>query len=142
MTEVTEIQNQILIAADVLFRQLGYNKTTMTDIAKQSGMSAGGLYRFFENKQKIGEGCVIRCFAKLETELRGVIGRKDIMAGTRLEEFVLANLKYYHSQYSLNPRFNELILFVTHERRDLLREHLERRAALLSEILEAVPAPL
>jgi AcrR family transcriptional regulator len=136
MIQIEKNQNQILDAADVLFRQLGYNKTTMMDIAKESGISCGGLYRFFESKQKIGEGCVIRCFQKLENILKEVIHQEGKGAGTLLEEFVLANLHYYHEQYSTNPRFNELILFVTNERRDLLKEHLDRRAALLAEILE------
>ena len=135
MIAVEENQNQILNAADTLFRQLGYNKTTMMDIAKESGISCGGLYRFFKSKQKIGEGCVIRCFNKLEKNLKKVIYQEGKIAGTRLEEFVLANLRYYHEQYSTNPRFNELILFVTNERRDLLREHLDRRATLLVEIV-------
>jgi len=135
MVGIAENENQILNAADTLFRQLGYNKTTMMDISKECGISCGGLYRYFESKQKIGEGCVIRCFAKLERNLKEVIHQEGRIAGTRLEEFVLANLRYYHEQFSLNPRFNELILFVTNERRDLLREHLDRRASLLAEIL-------
>lgn len=54
-----EVQKEILIAAESRFRTFGYNKTTMAEIAQDCKMSTSNLYRFFENKQDIGEGCVL-----------------------------------------------------------------------------------
>jgi Bacterial regulatory proteins, tetR family len=42
--------------AERLFRQIGYQKTTVGDIAKELRMSLANVYRFFESKKAISPG--------------------------------------------------------------------------------------
>ena len=52
----TDTRERILVVADRLFRQLGYQKTTVADIAKKLRMSPANVYRFFDSKKSIHEG--------------------------------------------------------------------------------------
>lgn len=44
---------RIIDAADQVFGDVGYEKTTTTLIAKQAGLSVGAVYRFFPDKQAV-----------------------------------------------------------------------------------------
>ena len=48
-----DVRSQIIEAANARFKHYGYGKTTMAEIAADSGMSAANLYRYFKNKQEI-----------------------------------------------------------------------------------------
>jgi len=49
----TDTRERILVVAERLFRQIGYQKTTVADIAKELRMSPANVYRFFESKKAI-----------------------------------------------------------------------------------------
>ena len=52
--ETTEaIKHDILDKAFLRFGRFGFGKTTMAEIAKDCDMSAGNLYRYFDNKKEI-----------------------------------------------------------------------------------------
>ncbi len=46
-------RRQVLDAAGKCFRQYGFHSTSMDQIAKESGMSVGHIYRYFTNKREI-----------------------------------------------------------------------------------------
>jgi AcrR family transcriptional regulator len=50
----------ILEAAERLFRTLGYQKTTVADIARELRMSPANVYRFFASKSAINEAICAR----------------------------------------------------------------------------------
>src|SRR6478672_10671879 len=52
----TDTREKILVVAERLFRQIGYQKTTVADIAKELRMSPANVYRFFDSKKSIHEG--------------------------------------------------------------------------------------
>jgi AcrR family transcriptional regulator len=50
-----EVRAQIVDAATEYFTRYGYEKTTVSDLAKQIGFSKAYIYKFFDSKQAIGE---------------------------------------------------------------------------------------
>jgi len=50
-----EVRNQIVAAATDYFTRYGYEKTTVSDLAKSIGFSKAYIYKFFDSKQAIGE---------------------------------------------------------------------------------------
>jgi len=48
-----ESRKRIIESAVKLFSQSGYNGTTMRMIAKEAGISVGGLYLYFKNKEEL-----------------------------------------------------------------------------------------
>ena len=51
---------QILDAAAELFVHYGYDKTTVSDIAREAGVSKGAIYLHFESKDELFEALLIR----------------------------------------------------------------------------------
>ncbi|WP_145963865.1 helix-turn-helix domain-containing protein, partial [Bradyrhizobium algeriense] len=50
-----DTRGRIVATAERLFRQIGYQKTTVADIAKALRMSPANVYRFFDSKKAINE---------------------------------------------------------------------------------------
>lgn len=50
-----EVRDQIVDAATEYFGLYGYDKTTVSDLAKAIGFSKAYIYKFFDSKQAIGE---------------------------------------------------------------------------------------
>ena len=61
--KTTDPREAILNAAAERILHYGYNKTTMSEIAADCGMSPGNIYRFFEAKIDIGEEMARKHFA-------------------------------------------------------------------------------
>ena len=53
MTEKTSAKNTLLAAAAALFREKGYDRTTVRDLAKAVGLQSGSLFYHFRNKEEI-----------------------------------------------------------------------------------------
>ncbi len=60
MSDNNERQQQILDAAAVVITRLGYDKTTMRDIAEQAGASRGTVYLYFKGKEQLFEALLYR----------------------------------------------------------------------------------
>ena len=52
--------NRILDAAADLFIRFGFDKTTVSDIASQAGVSKGAIYLHFDSKENLLEGLILR----------------------------------------------------------------------------------
>ncbi|WP_323142915.1 TetR/AcrR family transcriptional regulator [Massilia phyllosphaerae] len=50
-----DVRTQIVDAASEYFTHYGYEKTTVSDLAKSIGFSKAYIYKFFDSKQAIGE---------------------------------------------------------------------------------------
>jgi len=77
------VREQIVDAAGEHFSQYGYDKTTVSDLAKAIGFSKAYIYKFFDSKQAIGEAI---CAKTLTTIVAAV---EDAVAGasTPTEKF-------------------------------------------------------
>ena len=84
-----ETRELILQAAEKRFRKYGYNKTTMAEIADDTGMSAANIYRYFENKQEIIANCARKYFHSRMILLRKAIEKYHSDPVKMLEHFVL-----------------------------------------------------
>ncbi len=63
------VREQIVVAADEHFSHYGYDKTTVSDLAKAIGFSKAYIYKFFDSKQAIGEAI---CAQTLSTIIAAV----------------------------------------------------------------------
>jgi len=69
------IREQIVEAAEQHFSRYGYEKTTVSDLAKAIGFSKAYIYKFFDSKQAIGEAICSKTLsailAAVETSIAG-----------------------------------------------------------------------
>lgn len=59
-------RDEILDAAERLYDALGFEKVTVTDVARALGMSPANLYRSFANRQAIDEAVARRALSLIE----------------------------------------------------------------------------
>ena len=61
---------QIIVdTAERFFRDIGYQKTTVADIAKSLRMSPANVYRFFDSKKSINEAVLERYMREQEAAI-------------------------------------------------------------------------
>src|SRR6202047_1850045 len=84
-----DTQERILVVAERLFRQIGYQKTTVADIAKELRMSPANVYRFFDSKKAIHEGVARTLMGGVEDAAQAIATRRE-PAASRLRELMTA----------------------------------------------------
>ncbi len=67
------MRDQLLEIADRHFRHYGYDKTTVADLARASGVSPAYVYKFFESKQAIGEAVCTATLGRILAALDEVV---------------------------------------------------------------------
>ncbi|CAN7741790.1 Bacterial regulatory protein, tetR family [compost metagenome] len=67
------VRSQILEAATEHFSLYGYEKTTVSDLAKAIGFSKAYIYKFFDSKQAIGEVICANCLCAITDEVDAAI---------------------------------------------------------------------
>src|SRR5947207_64647 len=77
------VREQIVEAAGEHFQRYGYEKTTVSDLAKAIGFSKAYIYKFFDSKQAIGEAICSKTLSGIVTTV------EEAMAGanTPTEKF-------------------------------------------------------
>ncbi|MGC2948623.1 TetR/AcrR family transcriptional regulator [Burkholderia ambifaria] len=73
-----DVRDQIVVAATEHFSRYGYEKTTVSDLAKAIGFSKAYIYKFFESKQAIGEMICANCLHEIETEVRVAVAEAEL----------------------------------------------------------------
>src|SRR5688500_8885831 len=103
-----ETRRRIVDTADRLFREIGYQKTTVADIAKALRMSPANVYRFFDSKKAINEAVAERCMAEIEGELSRIAdGRQP--AAERLRKAIETYHGMNAERYTASHRMHEMV---------------------------------
>lgn len=69
------VRTQIVEAAEQHFSHYGYEKTTVSDLAKSIGFSKAYIYKFFESKQAIGEVICAHCLNSIITSVKEEVAK-------------------------------------------------------------------
>ncbi len=133
---VSPSKTAILDAAEALFSRHGFRETTVADIAGIAGMSPANLYRHFENKDDIAAACCFRRVEKKNEAMRGVLDKKRKNATERLEEFIIALLRYTYEDTMTQPKMNQLIEVVIASRPQVFYFVVSSTQSMIEEILE------
>ncbi|MBW8845749.1 MAG: TetR/AcrR family transcriptional regulator [Burkholderiales bacterium] len=68
-----DVRDQIVAAATEHFSRYGYEKTTVSDLAKAIGFSKAYIYKFFQSKQAIGELICANCLREIEADVSAAV---------------------------------------------------------------------
>ena len=131
-----EVRNQIVAAATEHFSRYGYEKTTVSDLAKAIGFSKAYIYKFFESKQAIGEMICTNCLGQIETEVRAAIAETDLPPEKLRRMFKTAteaSLRLFFQDRKLY----EIAASAATERWQAVLAYEERIQSLLREVLQA-----
>jgi AcrR family transcriptional regulator len=129
-----DTRERILVAAERLFRQIGYQKTTVADIAKELRMSPANVYRFFDSKKAIHEGVARVLMGEVEIEARR-IAQASGPAPERLRELMKTIHHMNSERYVGDSKLHEMVEVAMQEDWDVCVAHMECIASVIGEVI-------
>jgi AcrR family transcriptional regulator len=121
----TDTRERILVVAERLFRQIGYQKTTVADIAKELRMSPANVYRFFDSKKAIHEGVARGLMGEVEQAAQ-TIAATGGPASVRLRELMTSIHHMNAERYVGDSKLHEMVEVAMEESWDVCVAHMER----------------
>src|SRR5215213_3615538 len=128
-----EIRHRIVETAERYFREIGYQKTTVADIAKALRMSPANVYRFFDSKRAINEAVAERLMHEVEGAIRA-IARQKAPAAERLRDMIATMHRMNAALYTDELRMHEMVEWALSESWQVVHRHLERKNALFQRV--------
>ncbi|AQU87064.1 TetR family transcriptional regulator [Komagataeibacter nataicola] len=114
---------ELLAAASDLMAEHGYEATTMAEIASRAGAKIGSLYRFFPNKEAVGEALLQHHMAIVHDEYEALAKRAADLSPEDLADILIDLLAV------LYPRVKSLpALMEAHTDRTEIRDRSRQQA--------------
>ncbi|NPE50421.1 TetR/AcrR family transcriptional regulator [Dickeya dadantii] len=129
-----DVRDQIVSAATEHFRLYGYEKTTVSDLAKAIGFSKAYIYKFFSSKQVIGEMICANCLQEIEAEIRAAIEEAD-QPPEKLRQMFKSAVKASLRLFFHDRKLYEIAASSASERWQSAIAYEERIQTLLHDIL-------
>ena len=129
-----ETRRRIVETAERLFRQIGYTKTTVADIARELSMSAGNVYRFFGSKADIVAAVAQLLMGGVEEAARA-IATSEASAGARLRAMTKAVAKLSEERYLSDLKLHEMVSVALTENWPIVHEHILRMDGYMATII-------
>ena len=129
-----DTRERILVVAERLFRQIGYQKTTVADIAKELRMSPANVYRFFESKKAIHEGVARGLMGGVE-EAAQKIAAAPGPAAARLRNMMTTIHRMNSERYVGDAKLHDMVAIAMEESWDVCVAHMELIASTIGEVI-------
>lgn len=130
-----EVRDQIVTAATEHFSRYGYEKTTVSDLAKAIGFSKAYIYKFFASKQAIGEMICSNCLGEIEAEIRAAVEEAE-SPPEKLRRMFKAAVEASMRLFSQDRKLYEIASSAASERWQSVMAYEGRIQKLLQEILQ------
>ncbi len=124
----------ILGVAERLFGEIGFQKTTVADIARELRMSPANVYRFFSAKSEINEAVGRRLLEEMEGAVAVIAGRPG-RASEKLRACVAAIESANSQRFMSNRKLHELVETAFNENWPIVRQDVEKITRLFAEII-------
>jgi AcrR family transcriptional regulator len=134
LSDSLAVKSSIVEAAEALFRDVGYSKTTVGEIAKALGMSQANVYRYFPTKASINEVICERVVLRIEDRCKSIIGAVD-NAQQRLSLFMLEYFRAIKDNIIKEQRVHEMVVKAVEQYWTVIQEHIIRTDILVQGIL-------
>ncbi|MGY3484204.1 AcrR family transcriptional regulator [Bradyrhizobium sp. USDA 4011] len=130
----TDTRERILVVAERLFRQIGYQKTTVADIAKELRMSPANVYRFFDSKKAIHEGVARGLMGGVEIEAQR-IARSEGPAAARMRQMMKTINRMNTERYVDDSKLHEMVEIAMQEDWQVCVTHMETIGHTIGEVI-------
>jgi AcrR family transcriptional regulator len=128
-----DTHRQIVEVAERLFRKIGFQKTTVADIAREL-QSPTNVYRFFGAKSEINAAVCMDLLGKIETEAGKIVVSRST-ALQRMRNLVASVEKAHYKRYMFDRKLHELIEAAVTGNWTIMREHNHRMTGMLEQII-------
>jgi AcrR family transcriptional regulator len=120
----TDTRERILVVAERLFREIGYQKTTVGDIAKALHMSPANVYRFFDSKKAIHEGVARVLMGEVETAAKAILAKPG-PATPRLRELLTTIHRMNSERFVGDSKLHEMVEIAMEESWEVCVAHMQ-----------------
>jgi AcrR family transcriptional regulator len=107
-----------------LFREIGYQKTTVADIAKMLRMSPANVYRFFDSKKAIHEGVARSLMSEVEVEAQRIASVPG-PAAPRLRDLLKTVHRMNSERYVGDSKLHEMVEIAMEESWEVCVAHIQ-----------------
>src|SRR5258706_1827960 len=129
-----DTRERILVVAERLFREIGYQKTTVADIAKVLRMSPANVYRFFDSKKAIHEGVARTLMGGVEDAAQAIATRPG-PAAERLRELMTTIHRMNCERYVGDSKLHEMVEIAMEESWEVCVAHMERITQTIGSVI-------
>lgn len=129
-----DTRGRILVVAEKLFREIGYQKTTVADIAKVLKMSPANVYRFFDSKSAIHQGVARRLMGEVEEAAQAIV-RRGGPATPRLRELLLTIHHMNSERYVGDSKLHEMVAIAMEESWNVCVAHMEDITSTIGQLI-------
>ena len=129
------MQQRIVAAAERLFRQYGYQKTTVADIAADLGMSPANVYRFFASKAAITEAVARKVTTVVVEQVRLASEEPGLSACDRLRRMVVAMQRAVTQQCLQDNRMHTMVQAAIEQNWNVIQAHKENLRRLIARVV-------
>src|SRR6266581_8236020 len=130
----SDTRERILEVALRLFREIGYQKTTVADIAKVLRMSPANVYRFFDSKKAINEGVARQLMGGVEDAAQRIASGPG-PAAERLRELLSSIHRMNCERYVGDSKLHEMVAIAMEESWEVCRAHMERITTTVAAVI-------
>ena len=130
----TDTRERILVVAERLFREIGYQKTTVADIAKVLRMSPANVYRFFDSKKAIHEGVARTLMGGVEQAAEAIASGRG-PAAARLRELMTTIHRMNCERYIGDSKLHEMVEIAMEESWEVCVAHMQRITETIGAVI-------
>lgn len=129
-----DTRDRILEVAERLFRQIGYQKTTVGDIAKELRMSPANVYRFFESKKAIHQAVARSLMGEVELEAQRIVAKPGPVK-ERFRELLTTIHRMNTERYVGDNKLHEMVEIAMQEDWQVCVNHMECIAGVVGQMI-------
>ena len=129
-----DTRERILAVAERLFREIGYTKTTVADIAKVLKMSPANVYRFFDSKKAIHEGVARGLMGEVEDAAQAITVKRG-PAASKLRELLTTIHRMNSERYVGDSKLHEMVEIAMEESWEVCVAHMERITETIGAVI-------
>ena len=133
--DVPALRCRILASAERLFREIGYRKTTVADIAATLRMSPGNVYRFFPSKKALNEAVAAQLLGEIEDEIAAIATRAGSSAADRMRDLIMVMNGMSTERFTAERRMHEMVEVAMSESWPVIHRHIGRMDAILCALV-------
>ena len=130
----SDTRERILEVAERLFREIGYQKTTVADIAKMLRMSPANVYRFFDSKKAIHEGVARSLMGGVEDATQAIAARRG-PAAEKLRELMTTIHRMNSERYVGDSKLHEMVEVAMEESWEVCAAHMETITQTIGSVI-------
>jgi AcrR family transcriptional regulator len=129
-----EQRARIVATAERLFREIGFQKTTVADIARELRMSSANVYRFFGSKAEIHVAVARQLMGEVDAAAQRIaLGPGS--AAERLRALILSNEALNAERYLVDRKLHDMVEAALNEHWPMIDEHMNGIDALFERII-------